>query len=310
MVQIQELEDYKKQLHSEIDRLFDTTNQDRKDFTMEEFKLRSTKFLKSYYENTVKASEGIFTQDPTIPDFIKVRHKVMQGNTIGEQLLDQGVLKILEVANHLTHSGSNDFRDFNKSAAQALTFIFRIYMRTLSNKLPRIMTHFDENEIASNPDFLQLRSVLDSFGYELVMCFERAKIEHQWKLPLTMIFVSELQESAVKDVSKRLAVEKLAFSIISKVLPKADSEVNTMSIMNAISEAKKEMTDDGMKKREEETFFYLLKVTTDLYITNLQSFLANNILRDLKFSEDTKTKIADIKTNLLAEADQHFNRIK
>lgn len=311
MVQIQELEEYKKQLHSDIDRLFDTTNQDRRDFTMEEFKQRSTKFLKGYYRNTVKTSDSIFSQDPTVPDVLKVRNAVMKGNNRkGEQLLDEGVFKVLEVATHLTHSGTEDFRTFNKAAAQALNFIFAIYMRTFSHKLPNFINRLDEDEIANNDQFLLLKRTLDSFGYELVKCFERSKINHQWKLPLTMIFLSEMQENSIKDVAHNLALEKTAFNIAKKIMPDSNSDLDPTTIMNAIQEAKKEMEIDGIKKREEMVFYFLLKVTTDLYLTNLESFLAGNVLNGFDFSEDTKRKIADIKTNLFATANQTFNRIK
>ena len=72
----------------------------------------------------------------------------------------------------------------------------------------------DINDIRElNETSLQLRKLLNSFGEDLVICFRTANITSQAKLPLTMLYCSELQDHVCLRIAEYQSAEDVAMEI-------------------------------------------------------------------------------------------------
>jgi hypothetical protein len=310
----EEIENFKKDLHKEIDLIFDMDKNKTTDgiysnevITMSNFRKRSEQFYKKYYHLCRELSDVVYENDPMISPLNKQLYKKNKSSK-HELLYDAKVVPVIETLNMLTSPGSREFTDFSNSLVESIKFLFSCYTLMFSIRLPKFVKGIEDLKMTSTP-LMEFKHLLDSIGDDLVLCFRNAKIPHPLKLPITMLFCSEVQDQVIVSVASNLASEDFAIKIASKVLSRHNDKLTPETILESLEEAADSMEKGINNDRNQAAFYKMFRIMADLFMSNFSAHIRESPLKPDALSTETKMKLVDLKHSFIAELEQEFNRI-
>ena len=114
MIVQKQLENFKQELHKEIDLIFDIPSLDDLNYQirMEDFSKKSERFYKQYYKLCKDTNDVLFENDISIPLIHKERYRKQKA--ADSLKYDSKVMPLLETLNMLSSPGTHEFNSFSK----------------------------------------------------------------------------------------------------------------------------------------------------------------------------------------------------
>jgi hypothetical protein len=298
----------KQELHKEIDAIFDISKfePDYK-ITMSDFSKKSEQFSKKYYTLVKDTNDILFENDISIPLIHKERYR-KQKDDASSLKYDTKVMPVIETINMLSSPGTHNFNDFSKMLVDSIKFLFTCYSFLYSMYLPKWVKKVDDIK-ELNEASLQLKQLLNSFAEDLYLCFNTANIPQNAKVPLIMLYSSELQDRVNIRLAESLSAEEIAIKIAEQVLRDNFGKLDMNTIMDSMTQTHKFARGQNSEHLQI-AYYRLLKIMVDLFMSNMTSHILRSPLKPKTLTTETKMKLIDLKHNFMTELEQEFDRIK